>query len=411
MPENCGAQPQQPVDEMAARLRAQAGRRLAPQRIAAALAGACERWRERDFSDRAAVLDAAAATGQNRALLDASLDALLAGFTAEAMVSLAQRLGARERLMGLVMPGNVMGAGLHELVQALIAGVAVIVKASSLEPLFFAAFHRTLQAIDADIAARMQVAVWDRSDREATEAMARTCDRIAAFGDDDTIAALEAIAGAKLIGFGSRLSGALLSREAIAGVHAQSIASALARDTSLFDQRGCLSLHHIFIEAPHADDACRFAQSLAAEMAALARWIPPGKDRAVAETAAARAMRENARWRRSGGEPVALWEGDDLAWTVIFDPDADFQASPLCRTVIVSLIKDQDELRPRLATAAGALEGFVIADPARRLESSHALLRELGVSHLCAPGQLQSPPPSWAHGGGRFLRLMECADG
>jgi hypothetical protein len=35
----------------------------------------------------------------------------------------------------------------------------------------------------------------------------------------------------------------------------------------------------------------------------------------------------------------------------------------------------------------------------------------MGVSYLCEPGRLQSPPPSWAHGGGRFLRLMETGHG
>jgi hypothetical protein len=398
--------------EVASHLRVQARERLIPQRIAEALARACDRWRKPGFDGRAATLAAAvAATGQSQALLAASIDALLANFTLDAMMDLVRRLSTCDRLIGFVMPGNVMGAGLHELVQALIGGASVIVKASSLEPLFFPGFHRTLQTTDADVAARMRVAIWDRSDSESTTAMARECDRIVAFGDDDTIAALDAIAGPKLIGFGSRLSGALLSREAISAAHARSTAAAIARDVSLFDQRGCLSLHHIFVETRQAADAHNFAELLAAEMADLAQSMPPGRNPPMAEMTAARAMRENARWRRIGGEPVALWEGEDLAWAVIFDPDANFQPSPLCRTVCVSALKDDSELRRRLADAAGALEGFAVADPANRLEAARAILCEMGVSYFCAPGQMQSPPPSWPHGGGRFLRLLERADG
>ena len=108
---------------------------------------------------------------------------------------------------------------------------------------------------------------------------------------------------------------------------------------------------------------------------------------------------------------MALWEGEDLTWTVIFDPEADFQPSPLCRTVRVSALDSADQLRERLAPAAGRLEGFAIADPAARLGPSRKLLGEFGVSYLCAPGMLQSPPPSWAHGGGRFLKLMVSGDG
>jgi hypothetical protein len=359
---------------------------------------------------RAATLDAtAAATGQTQALLGASLDALLESFTLDAMLDLARRLAADYRLIGFVMPGNVIGAGLHELVGALIGGAAVIVKASSLEPLFFAGFHRTLHSIDPSVAARIQVALWDRFDRESTAALADACDRVVAFGDDDTIAAITAIAGPKLVDFGRRLSGAMLSREAIAGSRARSIAADLARDISLFDQRGCLSLHHILIESPEVADAHHFAQLLATEIAALARSMPPAATPPIAEMSAARAVRENARWRRIGGAPVALWEGDDLTWTVILDPQASFQPSPLCRTVWVSAMANQDELRARLSPAAGLLEGFAIADPANRLACG-AILRELGVSYFCAPGRLQSPPLTWAHGGGRFLRLMDAAD-
>jgi hypothetical protein len=399
------------IEQVATRLRAQTRERLAPQRIAGALARTCERWRDAGFARRVATLAAtAAATGQTKALFGASLDALLASFTLDAMLDLARRLAAHDRLIGFVMPGNVMGAGLHELAAALIGGAAAIVKPSSLEPLFFAEFHRTLHSIDAPVAARIQVALWDRFDRESTTALAQACDRIVAFGDDETIAAIAAIAGPKLVGFGRRLSGALLSRDAIAGPRAQSVAAALARDVSLFDQRGCLSLHHILIEAPEMTEARNFAELLAGEMAAMAQSMLPAKTPPIAEMSAARAARENARWRRIGGASVALWEGEDLSWTVIFDPDAGFQPSPLCRTVWVSAIASQDELRGRLSAAAGVLEGFVIADPANRLEASRATLRELGVSYLCTPGRLQSPPPAWAHGGGRFLRLMGDAD-
>ena len=90
--------------------------------------------------------------------------------------------------------------------QALIGGAAVLVKAASAQPLFFAEFQRTLAAIDAEVAARMEVALWSRLDRESTATLVRACDRVAVFGDDETIAALAASAGPKLVDFGSRLS-------------------------------------------------------------------------------------------------------------------------------------------------------------------------------------------------------------
>ncbi len=398
------------LGEIASRLRSAVAAPLSPQHIAAVLARACERWRDPSFAQRVATVAAASANGPTLALLNASLDALLAGFTAGALGDLARRLSTRERLIGFIMPGNVIGAGLHEVVQALIAGAAVIVKASSLEPRFFAQFCRTVQSIDPALASRMCVVVWGRSDYPSTAAMAAACDRIVAFGEDRTITAMAAIAGPKLIGFGSRISGAVLASEAIAGASARSTAAALARDVSFFDQRGCLSLHHIMIEGTPASGR-DFGQMLALELEAASLAMPPDPNPPMDESAAARALRESTRWRAIGGAPVALWEGKDLSCTVIFDPHAGFQPAPLRRSVRISVFESREELARRLNSATAVLEGCVIADPAGRLEAARKILRQAGVSYFCEPGQLQSPPPSWPHGGGRFLRLMETGDG
>jgi hypothetical protein len=35
-----------------------------------------------------------------------------------------------------------------------------------------------------------------------------------------------------------------------------------------------------------------------------------------------------------------------------------------------------------------------------------AIITALGIPYICAPGEMQSPPLDWRHGGGRFLDLM-----
>jgi acyl-CoA reductase LuxC len=392
-------------------LREASSQPLPPSRIADVLGRACHLWRDRTFNGRAATLAKIAAnSGHSMALLDESLDALLANFTPGNLTALERTLAARHRLIGFIMPGNLAGAGIHEFVQALIAGCAVMVKPSSFEPFFFAEFHRTLQSIDPVVASRIEVTVWDRSDSESTLALASQCDRVAVFGEDDTVAQLAMLAGPKLIGFGSRLSAAVLAREAIAGVRGRIVAEGLARDVSLFDQRGCLSPHHIMVEAP-GQAARQFAGLLAHELEIAARLMPPEQAPPMAEMTGARALRENARWRRIGGAAVELWEGENLSWTVIFDPESTLQASPLRRSVRVGVFENQTDLADRLNPVAGKLEGCAFADPAHRIESVRPLLRELGVSYFCDPGRLQSPPPSWAHGGGIFMRLLEAGNG
>ena len=264
----------------AARLRNQAGLPLAKERIAGALAQACRRWREPGFAPRVSTLTAAATAdghGQSESLLSASLDALLAGFTPDALDGLARRLSGRDRLIGLIMPGNVMGAGLHELVQALIGGAAVLVKAASAQPLFFAEFQRTLAAIDAEVAERMEVALWSRLDRESTATLVRVCDRVAVFGDDETIAALAASAGPKLVDFGSRLSGALIAREADCG-HGCAI-----------NRRRCGARRHLVRSARLSFAASCFCRSLRSQTRKPSRRRWPANGRVGAPDGAARA--------------------------------------------------------------------------------------------------------------------------
>src|SRR5271170_7805592 len=89
--------------------------RCTPDRVAAALRDTVKRWRRREFAPRGESLAGlASAFGMSRALLDESLDALLEPVTATSLEALAAKLPVADRLFGFVMPGNVPGAGIHE---------------------------------------------------------------------------------------------------------------------------------------------------------------------------------------------------------------------------------------------------------------------------------------------------------
>ncbi|HTQ25457.1 MAG TPA: acyl-CoA reductase, partial [Candidatus Binataceae bacterium] len=235
-----------------------------------------------------------------------------------------------------------------------------------------------------------------------------------AYGDDASIAALTAraaSAGARpLAGFGSRLSGALLVVAPGARPSAaEAAADGLARDVTLFEQRGCLSPHHIFV-AGGAGAARRFAAHLARALARLERRLPAPQRLPLGAAASIRALCERARWRalaeRAGRGDVGLWEGPRMAWTVIYDAAAAFSASPGYRTVFVSELERADELGSRLGAAAGRLEAFALAAPLDVRERLAAELRRLGATYVCDPGRMQSPPLDWPHGGGAMLELL-----
>jgi Acyl-CoA reductase (LuxC) len=395
----------QKIFGLASHLRDQARRVLPPSRIAAALAKTCALWRERGFAERRQTISLVSGLcGVSPLTLDESLDALLKPFQADAFERFSRVIAARNRLFGFVMPGNVLGAGLHEVCQVLVAGDAILLKTSSAEPFFFPAFARTLRTTDPEVGARLGAIGFGRERIESSAALSNVCDCLVAFGDDESLSRL---AGkTQLIGFGSRASGAFVAQEAASNFNRTVSALAVARDVCLFEQRGCLSPHHIFVEDRTGQLAAEFARELAQALVRLAQVLPPPANYPLEDAAAVRHVRETARWRQLGGEEVELLEGESFAWTVIFDRKADFSFSPGYRVVYVSGVRDFTDLQRRLAPARGHLEAFAIADPARRFDDLRASLSSLGVSYVPEPGEMQSPPLDWRHGGGILLDLL-----
>jgi hypothetical protein len=309
------------------------------------------------------------------------------------------------RTIGFVMAGSVVGAGLHELVHALIGGADALIKTASAEPFFYAQFAHTLQELDSPVASRIAVFNWGRQRSDLSSALSDGCDIVVAFGDDATIQSL-GTGASRLVGYGSRVSGALVSRDSSRGDRAPGIAADLAREVMLFEQRGCLSPHHIFVEEAYSGEAHDFARLIAQELERLALELPPPVSVELHEAAAVRSFRESARWRKIGGEAVDLWEGSNLGWAVIYDRDARFTLSTLSRSVCVSPVSGTSDLRRRLGPAVGRLEGFAVADVGGRLESMVEVLQSCGVSYLCCPGKMQSPPLGWKHGGSSFIERV-----
>ncbi len=393
-----------------------ASRSVGAEAMARSLALALERWRDAADPVRRETLEQMAdSLGFSQELLGQSIEALVKPFTSEALRMLAGRIVNEARLVGFVMAGNVPGAGLHELCLALLSGAAAIVKTSVREQHFFMAFARMLREVDPEAGRRCVVFAWPRSRTDLSAALARQCDLLAAFGADESLARLrenssgpiavpEASSGtgALLIGFGSRVSAAALAKGALNGQNCETLAQAVARDVTLFEQRGCLSPHHVFVEGD-ATMGRRFATEVARALGSLSRSMPPAR-LALEDAVAVRRWREVVRWRALAGERVALFEGERLGWAVAFDPAGEFTMSPAYRNVTVSTYRCVRELVDRLAAAAERLEAFACA-PAPDAELAGAL-RDLGVSYVCAPGEMQSAPPWWEHGGGAFARLL-----
>jgi Acyl-CoA reductase (LuxC) len=402
------------ISAIAGKLRSAARLVLPLERLAIALSIASERWRDRGYALRCETVGAiGAAWGWSEALIEESIDALMAPMSRSTLEDMVHRLPRRSRLVAMILPGNIPGAGIHEFAVGLLAGCALIIKTATAEPFFFSRFARTLREVDAEVGALVIVLNWSRARYDLTTALRTSCDLFAAFGSDETIAALDSPlicatsrSGALAAAFGSRVSGALVAAEVAAGPDSILAAEALARDICLFEQQGCLSPHHIFIESMDSVVTANFCSALAAALERFAARVPPPRRYGLEDAAAVRRVREAARWRAFGGGAVALVEGGNLDWTLVSDNRANFTISPGYRTVTVSGFANLDDLKLRLQTVTGRIEAFAIAALKGRFESLRAILESLGVCYVCEPGAMQSPPLDWSHGGGAFMRAL-----
>jgi Acyl-CoA reductase (LuxC) len=233
------------------------------------------------------------------------------------------------------------------------------------------------------------------------------CERVVAYGDDETI---ESLGNRRnVIGFGSRASAAVLAPGAIVASRVERVSELLARDVVLFEQLGCLSLHQVFVVSPEGAAARDVAGRISEALERVGESMPPARI-PIADASAIRGIRERARWRAIAGEPVELFEGRGLDWTVICEPatsrDEAFKVSPGFRTLHVTGVRDLGQFRDCIAAAAGRIEAMAVAGDESEIAHLAESLKAMGIPYVCAPGEMQSPPLDWRHGGGGFLDLM-----
>jgi hypothetical protein len=375
------------------------------ERMTDALARTFALWRSRDYARRREAIAAIShSAGYSVAMLENSIDALLKPFTSDGLMLMAGTAARptsnvnRPKTVGFTVAGNVAGAGIHEIAIALIAGARVAIKTATAEPIFFREFARTLAEIDRDYGARIEVRHWSRERSDLTAALLEDCDLVVAYGDDATI---ESLHRRNVIGFGSRVSGALIAPDGISSSRIDEIAGLLARDVALFEQLGCLSLHHVFVVSPDGRAARELAIRMSAALESLGKSMPPAR-LPLRDAGAIRGVRERARWRQIAGEPVELFEGRGLEWTLIFERREDsFRISPGFRTVHVSAVRDLAEFRACIAPLSGRIEAMAVVGEDCEIEA-----RAMAIPYVCSPGEMQSPPIDWRHNGGAFLDIM-----
>jgi hypothetical protein len=375
--------------EAARAARAQLRRRPLRATVAA-LAAAAQRW-QADAALRAAL---PGATGLSAPMIDIALPIVASALSEDAMTALVERehgTGAAARsapdgptVVAHVLASNVPALALPALALGCLAGAAVLVKSGRHDALSAPAFVRALGEVDPELAATVVAAYWPGGYRAYDQILLPLADVVVATGGETALAALHAVTSGHLVAHGPRASLVAVGRGSLDD---EAVAGAIAFDVSLYDQRGCLSPHAVYVETNDARAVHTFAARLARALAALAERLPPGAVR-LEERAARRALIEAAEW--TADTTVHGGPGG----TVIAASRARFAPTCGLRTVRVHPLRALDDLPAHLP--AGTVECVGVAGPVS--DGLVAALRAAGVARVCRPGDMQRPPLSWPRG-------------
>lgn len=200
----------------------------------------------------------------------------------------------------------------------------------------------------------------------------RDADIVVVSGSDETVASVTREARGRVIGYGHRVS--------IAVVSPAVDVRALARDAVLWHQQGCFSLRGVVLVG--STSPTEFAQTLSEAIA-------------EAEDELGASLNEAQSAQRAQALGVAEFEGKvaraRFGFVVHTDAPLDGRwRSP--HAVQLAAVDTVDGTARAIGIPPSQLQGVATDVFARACDA-------LGATRICAPGQLQAPPGDWPHDG------------
>ncbi len=172
-------------------------------------------------------------------------------------------------------------------------------------------------------------------------------------------------------------------------------ATLAAKDASLYNQRGCLSPHAIYVNEQTEGDGMQFAELLADAMDTFSQSNPPTPLN-LSEAGAVRNLRETTRFSAANSTDHALWESPNRQdWTVIYESSPQLKLSCLNRCIYVKPLPDPLS-KKTLGPEAQHLSTIAI----HPFDLAHAeSLSTLPAHRICPLGKSQQPTLFWHHDG------------
>lgn len=301
------------------------------------------------------------------------------------------------RLITQVLAGNLPGAGLDGVIFALMLKSATLVKTASSASSLSLYFARALAQVDPELAACLAMVKWSGGQSALEEKAFARADVVIASGSDKTLAAIRPQVRGQFIGYGHKVSFSVIAKEAL--IERTEVARQTAYDIVLFDQQGCLSPQLVYVEEGGTVSPKGFAAFLAQALAQWEKNLPRGNIPQEVSIAIHR-VRDETEWQALAGKDAALYASSPgTEWTVIYEANPTFVASPLYRTVFVKPLTTFTQLDTLLDQWRLYLEAVGIAASSDRFRELAELLGRAGASRICPIGAMQTPPLNWRHGG------------
>jgi len=307
-----------------------------------------------------------------------------------------------------VSSGNVPGVGATTMLRGLLVKSALVLKPGRGDSVLSVLVYQALRHAAPHLARAAVIVDWERDDPDAL-ALLSAARLVVAYGGDDGIGWAQRHMGARarLVSFPHRVSAALVLRDELQPGRAAPVARALARATALFDQRGCVSPHTVWVQGGGQVTAAAFAEAVAAELGRLEQELPKGRSGPGEGSGFAQATGV-AELEAATGAPVVV-HGLGASWRVVLDERPGFRVSPGGRYLWVRPFEDWDALALDIREVGADVQTLGVAgqlaDPVREQ------LVRFGVRRLASlPGSAW--PPAWSRhdGVGPLTSLVRWVD-
>ena len=345
------------------------------------------------------------ATGYPEAVIDRHLRKTIAGLRSRVIRHWMPHIeGAATygpELTVVVSSGNIPGAALPSVVQALLLRSPCLVKTSSAEPILLPLYARSLAEQAPEIARYLVVTGWEGGDTALETALIQEADALVAYGSDAALSKLRSHlpAHARFIGYGHRISFSAIARECLTRRAARRLATGVALDAAVFDQQGCLSPQAVYVERGGDVSPDEFGELVARELVRLERLIPRRK-LSPAEASAIHQYRTDLEMRAFADASLRLWSSaGGTAWTVAVERNAELLPCPLNRTMVLRPVDTLEQIPACVAGARGMLLSAGLEAPPERRDTLTEELLGLGVTRITRVGHAQRPTYARYHDG------------